>query len=46
MKGEPEWMTEMRLRSFRIFGCKAMPTWGADLSVIDFENIFYYRSVG
>jgi Fe-S cluster assembly protein SufB len=42
MKGEPEWMTEMRLRSFRIFGRKAMPTWGADLSVIDFENIFYY----
>ncbi len=42
MKGEPEWMTEVRLRSLRTFRKKAMPTWGADLSVIDFDNIFYY----
>ncbi|TMC02018.1 MAG: Fe-S cluster assembly protein SufB, partial [Chloroflexi bacterium] len=31
MKQEPAWMTEMRLRSLRIFQKKAMPTWGADL---------------
>jgi Fe-S cluster assembly scaffold protein SufB len=42
MKGEPEWMTKFRLRSLEIFRKKPMPTWGADLSVIDFENIFYY----
>src|SRR2546429_5064559 len=42
MKQEPEWMTKLRLRSLEIFRKKAMPTWGADLSVIDFENIFYY----
>src|SRR5712671_6424685 len=42
MKKEPEWMTKMRLRSLGIFRKKPMPTWGADLSVIDFENIFYY----
>src|SRR2546430_9149983 len=42
MKQEPEWMTKMRLRSLGIFRKKAMPTWGADLSVIDFDNIFYY----
>src|SRR6266704_1853355 len=42
MKKEPEWMTKMRLRSLEIFRKKPMPTWGADLSVIDFENIFYY----
>ncbi|MGH7860967.1 MAG: Fe-S cluster assembly protein SufB, partial [Candidatus Dormibacteraceae bacterium] len=42
MKGEPEWMTKMRLRSLGIFRKKPMPTWGADLSVIDFENIFYF----
>src|SRR6266700_2332749 len=42
MKGEPEWMTRMRLRSLQVFHKKAMPTWGAYLSVIDFENIFYY----
>src|SRR6059036_269746 len=42
MKGEPEWMTKFRLRSLEIFRKKPMPSWGADLSVIDFENIFYY----
>src|SRR6184192_413419 len=42
MKQEPEWMTKMRLRSLEIFRKKPMPRWGADLSVIDFENIFYY----
>ena len=42
MKKEPEWMTKMRLRSLEIFRKKPMPKWGADLSVIDFENIFYY----
>jgi Fe-S cluster assembly protein SufB len=42
MKQEPEWMTKLRLRSLGIFRKKPMPTWGADLSVIDFENIFYY----
>jgi len=35
-------MTKMRLRSLDVFRKKALPTWGADLSVIDFENIFYY----
>ena len=42
MKGEPEWMTALRLRSLRVFEKKAMPTWGADLGRIDFDNIFYY----
>ena len=42
MKKEPEWMLKMRLGSLEIFRKKPMPTWGADLSVIDFENIFYY----
>src|SRR5487761_228552 len=42
MKKEPEWMQKMRLRALAIIRKKPMPTWGADLSVIDFENIFYY----
>ncbi len=42
MKGEPEWMLKLRLRALSIFRKKPTPTWGADLSVIDFENIFYY----
>lgn len=42
MKGEPAWMLQSRLRALEIFEGKAMPTWGADLSAIDFANICYY----
>ena len=42
MKGEPGWMTEFRLKSFRLFEQKPMPYWGADLSEIDFQDIYYY----
>ncbi len=42
MKGEPDWMRDFRLRSLNIFLKKPMPTWGADLRGIDFDNIFYY----
>jgi len=42
MKDEPQWMLDFRLRSFEIFMQKPMPTWGGDLSVIDFQNIYYY----
>lgn len=42
MKGEPQWMTDLRLKALGIFYDKPMPLWGADLSGIDFNNIFYY----
>jgi Fe-S cluster assembly scaffold protein SufB len=42
MKGEPQWMRDFRLRSLEIFEKKPMPTWGADLSRIDFDDIYYY----
>jgi Fe-S cluster assembly protein SufB len=42
MKSEPEWMRQLRLRALDIFGRKPMPTWGGDLSGIDFDRIFYY----
>ncbi|NND86046.1 MAG: Fe-S cluster assembly protein SufB [Nitrosopumilus sp.] len=42
MKDEPDWMLEFRLRAFEIFMKKPMPTWGGDLSTIDFQNIYYY----
>jgi len=42
MKNEPQWMLDFRLRSYEIFMKKPMPTWGGDLSVIDFQNIYYY----
>jgi Fe-S cluster assembly protein SufB len=41
-KNEPEWMQKFRLRALQIFQRKPLPTWGADLSGIDFDNIFYY----
>jgi Fe-S cluster assembly protein SufB len=41
-KSEPEWMTEFRVKSYRHFVDRALPEWGADLSVIDFDNIYYY----
>jgi Fe-S cluster assembly protein SufB len=42
MKDEPQWMLDFRLRSYEIFMKKPMPTWGGDLSKIDFQNIYYY----
>jgi Fe-S cluster assembly protein SufB len=42
MKGEPEWMTENRLKAYRHFLRRPMPTWGGDMSGINFDDIFYY----
>ncbi|WP_067931912.1 Fe-S cluster assembly protein SufB [Alicyclobacillus kakegawensis] len=42
MKNEPGWMTDFRLRSLEIFQSKPMPTWGGDLSELDFDDITYY----
>ncbi|MGB8380113.1 MAG: Fe-S cluster assembly protein SufB [Dermatophilaceae bacterium] len=41
-KGEPEWMRELRLKALRLFDRKPMPTWGSDLTGIDFQNIKYF----
>ena len=42
LKGEPEWMLDLRLKGLRLFRRKPMPSWGADLSGIDFDNIKYF----
>jgi Fe-S cluster assembly protein SufB len=42
LKSEPEWMLALRLRGLELFDRKPMPTWGADLSGIDFDNIKYF----
>jgi Fe-S cluster assembly protein SufB len=42
VKGEPQWMTEFRLRAYHIFKKKPMPTWGPDLSEINFDEYYYY----
>jgi len=42
MKGEPDWMLEFRLKAYDYYVKRPMPNWGADLSGIDFDNIYYY----
>jgi Fe-S cluster assembly protein SufB len=42
MKGEPQWMLDFRLKGFEHFQKRPMPTWGADISGLDLDNIFYY----
>lgn len=42
LKNEPEWMREFRLKALSIFESKKQPTWGADLSTIDYNDIYYY----
>ncbi len=42
LKNEPEWMLKTRLKGLSLFDRKPMPTWGADLSEIDFDNIKYF----
>ncbi len=42
IKNEPDWMRRFRHDALDIFFSKTMPTWGADLSGIDFDDIYYY----
>ena len=42
LKSEPEWMLDLRLKGLRLFEKKPMPTWGSNLSGIDFDNIKYF----
>ncbi|MCL1897706.1 MAG: Fe-S cluster assembly protein SufB [Micrococcales bacterium] len=42
IKQEPDWMRQTRLQALDIFSSKPMPTWGVDLSQIDFDSIKYY----
>lgn len=41
-KNEPEWMLNKRLAALKIFEKKPLPTWGADLSHIEFDKIKYF----
>ncbi len=42
LKKEPAWMRAFRLRSLDIFLAKPMPSWGPDLSGVNFDDIYYY----
>ncbi len=42
LKSEPDWMRQFRLKALEHFFERPMPTWGADLSAIDFDDIYYF----
>ncbi len=42
IKNEPAWMRNRRRSAYKIFSQKTLPTWGADLSGILFDDITYY----
>ena len=41
-KDEPAWMLEFRLKALDIFNSKPMPEWGADLSGLNLDEIYFY----
>ncbi len=44
-KGEPEWMTEARLKAFRHWQTMKLPQWAhLDIPRIDFQDIIYYAA--
>ncbi len=42
LKSEPDWMRKLRLKALKHFRGRPMPWWGADLSGIDFDDIYYF----
>lgn len=42
IKEEPEWMLDFRLQAYENFKTIPNPTWGPDLSGINFDDITYY----
>lgn len=42
IKNEPEWMLERRLKGLELFEKKPTPTWGPDLSEINYDQIKYF----
>jgi Fe-S cluster assembly protein SufB len=41
-KNEPGWMTDFRLRALALFESMPLPVWGADLSQLPINDIYYY----
>lgn len=44
-KNEPEWMLEFRLKALKAFLLKKNPSFGPDLSSIDFDSYTYFNRV-
>ncbi len=42
IKAEPDWMRAKRLKSLEIFERKPIPTWGVDLSGLNFDELVLY----
>lgn len=42
IKQEPPWMRDFRLKSYAIFAAKPLPSFGGDLSRINFDEIIYF----
>ena len=42
LKDEPDWMLQRRLKALKLFEKKPMPSWGADLTEIHFDDIKYF----
>jgi Fe-S cluster assembly protein SufB len=45
-KKEPQWMLDHRLKALETWKKLALPSFGVDLSPIDFDDIIYYASQG
>jgi Fe-S cluster assembly protein SufB len=43
-KSEPLWMLDIRLKALELFEKMDFPTWGPDLSMLDFHNIRYFTT--
>ena len=41
-KQEPSWMTDIRVNAYKQFASVPNPTWGPDLSFIDFDEFTYF----
>ncbi|MBI2084567.1 MAG: Fe-S cluster assembly protein SufB [Candidatus Aenigmarchaeota archaeon] len=42
IKNEPKWMLDFRLKALEFFQKRPLPTWGPDLSSLNFDEIVYY----
>ena len=42
MKGEPQWMLDFRLKALRHYQSRPMPNWGADISDLNLDELYYY----
>ena len=42
MKGEPKWMLDFRLKALKHYQQRPMPSWGADLSDLNLDDIYFY----